>query len=68
MLPDGVFADAEQNMHPSSAAFPSRSSRKSSRMSLVDLPTIASAVIRAAMPPKPSGRIFEQVKDVTAVT
>ena len=33
----------------------------------VDFPTIASAVISTAMPPKPSGRIFEQVKDVTAV-
>jgi hypothetical protein len=42
--------------------------RKSSRMSLVDFPTIASLVISTAMPPKPSGRILLQVKDVTAVT
>lgn len=69
LSPDGVFADAEQNMHAVIGGIsPSFSARKSSRMSLVDLPTIASAVIRTAMPPKPSGRIFEQVKDVTAVT
>ena len=37
-------------------------------MSLVDLPITVSAVITMAMPPKPSGRIFEQVKAETAVT
>jgi len=36
-------------------------------MSLVDLPVTVLPVIRMAMPPKPSGRIFEQVKAVTAV-
>lgn len=37
-------------------------------ISLVDLPMTAAAVMRTAMPPKPSGRIFEQVKAETAVT
>ncbi len=37
-------------------------------MSLVDLAITVSAVMRTAMPPKPSGRIFEQVKAETAVT
>ena len=37
-------------------------------MSPVDLPITVSAVISTAMPPKPSGRIFEQVKAETAVT
>jgi len=37
-------------------------------MSPLDLPMTADGVIRIAMPPHPSGRIFEQVKEVTAVT
>jgi hypothetical protein len=40
---------------------------KSAMMSPVDLPITVPAVISAAMPPKPSGRIFEQVKAETAV-
>src|SRR5665213_134947 len=56
----GVFRDTH-------GAIPS-SPRKSSMISWVDLPLIVSAVMSTAMPPKPSGRIFEQVKDVTAVT
>ena len=37
-------------------------------MSPLDLPMTADGVIRIAMPPHPSGRIFEQVMEVTAVT
>src|SRR6185437_7193864 len=40
----------------------------SSRRSVVDLPSMASAEITTTAPPKPSGRMREQVKDDTAET
>ena len=44
------------------------SARNSAIRSWVDLPMMQSAVIRTAIPPNPSGRIFEQSKELMAVT
>jgi hypothetical protein len=57
-----IPADAA-SVHESSPA----SAKKSSIRSEVDLPIMRSAVIRHAIPPNPSGRIFEHSKDAIAV-
>lgn len=44
------------------------SARNSAIRSWVDLARMRSPVINTAMPPKPSGRIFEHSKEVMAVT
>jgi hypothetical protein len=67
LFPDGACADAEQDMLASTRT--AVVLREEILQDVIGgLPRMASVVINIAMQPKPSGRIFEQVKDVTAVT
>src|ERR1700732_4853213 len=68
--PGSLRSRRHSHSGPVSQAVASRPApvRKCSTVSLVDLPMTALAVISTAIPPQPSGRMREQVKDVTDVT